>query len=298
MSVSMESSTDDRDATPTDLQRPADDATEVAGAPRGPMLRSLLRGALMALALIGSVLLVYGTIVSTLIHDQRQAHLGSEAKSPASTLSFGDASLTLQIPDIGTNLTVIEGVTVDHLRGGPAREPTGALPGDAGVMLVYGHRDAYGAPFERVERLVAGNAIYTQARNGPAIKYQVTEVLRHTTISKWKPPDDTKDLSYMVLVTSEGGWFERDQLVVIAKALPVSQSPARIADLTTGEMNGRAWMAHLALALLALLACIGAWRFLEGRAGRGVRLATILAAAALGIVSLLMALDSLLPLVR
>jgi len=250
------------------------------------------------LAVLASVLLVYGTIVSTLIHDQRQAHLGSEAKSPTPTLAFGDASLTLQIPDVGMNLTVIEGVTVDHLRGGPAREPTGALPGDAGVMLVYGHRDAYGAPFERLDKLVAGNAIYTQARNGPAIKYQVTDVLRHTRIGQWKPPADTKDLSYLVMVTSEGGWFQTDQLVVIAKALPVSQTPARIANLQTGEMNGRVWMAHLALAVLALFASLGAWRFLDGRAGRGVRLAAILAVAGLGTVALLMALDSFLPLVR
>lgn len=280
------------DATPVALERPVD------ATPRPPVLRPLLRGGAIALGLLAAVLLVYGTLVSTLIFDQRQAHLASQAASPTPLLAFGDASLTLQIPDVGMNLTVMEGVTVDHLRGAPTREPTGALPGDAGVMVVYGHREAYGAPFEHLDKVVAGNAVYTQARNGPAIKYQVTDVLRRTAISSWKVPADAKDLSYLVLVTSEGGWFENDQLVVVAKALPVSQTPARVADLQTGEMHGRAWMVHLALALLGLLAAVGSWRFLAGRAGSGVRISAILAVASLAIVELLMALDSLLPLVR
>jgi LPXTG-site transpeptidase (sortase) family protein len=298
VSTVVEQSPADNDATPQELLRPAQVPAEADSPPSGPVLRPLLRGAVLAIVLLAAVLLVYGTIVSTLIFDQRQDHLGSAAKSPTPSLAFGDASLTLQIPDLSMNLTTIEGVTVDHLRGGPAREPTGALPGDAGVMLVYGHREAYGAPFEHLDRVAKGTAIYTQARNGPVIKYQVTDVLRRTAIAEWKVPADTTDLSYLLLVTSEGGWFQHDQIVVIAKSLPVSQTPARIADLSTGEMSGRAWIAHFGLAVVALLGAVGSWRFLRGRAGNGVRLTAIGAMAVLAIVEVLMALDSLLPLVR
>jgi len=298
VSTVVEPSPASDDATPQELLRPANLPPDGDTLPSPPVLRPLLRGAVLAVVLLGAVLLVYGTIVSTLIFEQRQAHLGSAAKSATPSLAFGDASLTLQIPDLGMNVTTIEGVTVDHLRGGPAREPTGALPGDAGVMLVYGHREAYGAPFEHLDRVAKGTAIYTQARNGPVMKYQVTDVLRAASIVDWKAPSDTEDLSYLLLVTSEGGWFEHDQIVVIAKSLPVSETPARIANLQTGEMSGRAGIAHLGLAVVALLGAVGSWRFLRGRAGNGVRLTAIGAMAVLAIVAVLMALDSLLPLVR
>lgn len=72
-------------------------------------------------------------------------------------------------------LFVVEGVGVDDLKLGPGHYPDTGLPGAPGNFAVAGHRSTYGAPFFRLEELVAGDEVLVTDRNGTRFTYRVTE---------------------------------------------------------------------------------------------------------------------------
>ncbi len=72
---------------------------------------------------------------------------------------WGSAMARIQIPAIGVDKTVVEGVRVSDLRKGPGHYPTTPLPGQAGNAAIAGHRTTYGAPFGEIDKLVPGDEI-------------------------------------------------------------------------------------------------------------------------------------------
>jgi len=79
----------------------------------------------------------------------------------------------LEIPAIGLNVVVIEGVGHEDLQLGPGHIPETALPGRAGSSVISGHRTTYGAPFGNLDRLVAGDEIRVTTPEG-STRYVVT----------------------------------------------------------------------------------------------------------------------------
>ena len=71
----------------------------------------------------------------------------------------GSAIARMQIPRIGLDKTVVEGVRVGDLRKGPGHYPTTPLPGQAGNAAIAGHRTTYGAPFGDIHKLLPGDEI-------------------------------------------------------------------------------------------------------------------------------------------
>ncbi|MCY4193907.1 MAG: class E sortase [bacterium] len=78
----------------------------------------------------------------------------------------GSAIARIQIPAIGVDKTVVEGVRVGDLRKGPGHYPTTPLPGQAGNAGIAGHRTTYGAPFGDIDELRPGDQIIVTTIQG------------------------------------------------------------------------------------------------------------------------------------
>ncbi len=87
----------------------------------------------------------------------------------------GTAIARMQIPAIGVDKTVVEGVRVGDLRKGPGHYPTTPLPGQAGNASIAGHRTTYGAPFGEIDKLVPGDQILVTTIQGEFIYEVVTQ---------------------------------------------------------------------------------------------------------------------------
>ena len=71
----------------------------------------------------------------------------------------GDPVVRLQIPSIGVDYKVVEGVGLDELKKGPGHFPESVLPGQLGNAAIAGHRTTHGAPFYDVNKLDPGDTI-------------------------------------------------------------------------------------------------------------------------------------------
>jgi LPXTG-site transpeptidase (sortase) family protein len=80
----------------------------------------------------------------------------------------------IMIPKIGVEWIVHEGTDIASLKRGPGHYPGTALPGEASLCVIAGHRTTYGAPFNKVDKLVAGDEIILQSANNESFIYTVT----------------------------------------------------------------------------------------------------------------------------
>jgi sortase A len=86
----------------------------------------------------------------------------------------GEAVAIIRIPKIGVEKAVVQGVGVPDLKKGPGHYPTTPMPGQPGNAAIAGHRTTYGAPFFRLDELVAGDRIDVTTDQGD-FTYRVRE---------------------------------------------------------------------------------------------------------------------------
>ena len=86
----------------------------------------------------------------------------------------GSAIARIQIPRIGLDKTVVEGVRVGDLRKGPGHYPATAMLGQEGNAAIAGHRTTYGAPFGDIDELLPGDEMIITTIQGEFI-YKVLE---------------------------------------------------------------------------------------------------------------------------
>jgi sortase A len=80
---------------------------------------------------------------------------GALAARPAA----GEPLARLEIPAIGIDKIVVEGVQTGDLRKGPGHFPETPLPGEYGNASIAGHRTTYGQPFYDIDQIVIGDEI-------------------------------------------------------------------------------------------------------------------------------------------
>jgi sortase A len=302
--VTLTDDTRDGLSAPSTSLPPAIDAnTEMPRAPqreRPPRRHRFRRGAKFgALVVVGVVVLfvLNARVVSSVVHEQRQKHLAADWRSPSESIGIGEALAVLQAPNVGINTVIVEGLTVDNLRSGPARYERGALPGDQGTMVVFGHRTVYGAPFGRIDEMKTGDPVVIQARNGgPIVQYVVERVETDTRLEDLVLDDD--QFAYLVLVTNSSRWSGDEHTVVVASAYPVTDAPTEPPLLSdVGRVEVPFGIDSL-LGLAALAVAAVSWIFLRPRAPIGVRILVTAPIATLGVVRFLMLFDSVLPFAR
>lgn len=258
------------------------------------LLKNLIGAALIAVVLF----LIHDRVITTLIFQQRQQHLSAEMKGGTPTIEDGEAVAIIQAVDIDLNVVVVEGVTAENLRGGPARASASALPGDAGVAVVFGHRRAYGGPFERIDELANGQSIVVQTRSGgPITRYIVDRVEKGSSLAAVELSNEDV-IAYLLLVTNESSWTSNEQTIVIARALPVTDSEATTPQLAALTARGLPYGLDTLVAALAGLAAALSWVFLRGRTGLAIRIAVVAPSSIYCVIGVLSTLDSLLPLAR
>ena len=262
-----------------------------------PLRRWLLRGLAAMLALVATYI-VHSRVVTSVVYEQRQEHLAADLNRPKASIQQGEALGYIQIPSIGVNDVMVEGVTVDNLRSGPAHVSGSALPGDAGPMVVYGHRTAYGGPFGRISELAKDDHIVVQARSGgPIVEYVVASVERDTSVGD-VDIDKADELAFLLLVTAESGVFDEEVTVVVARALPVTEAAPASVDL--GDDPDRGFPFGLAL-LLGNVSAVGAilsYRFLARRTSPVVLVLVVAPQALLAGILVLNAFETIRPLAR
>ena len=258
--------------------------------------RTVVRVALLLGGLLAGWLL-FDSVLGPLVHEQRQHHLAAQYERPLPKIGDGAAVAVLQVPTLGINQVVVEGTSVEHLRSGPTHWTGSALPGDAGVMVVLGHRDAYGGPFHELATMKSGDSIVVQARNGgPIVRYLVDRVERHLTLESVALPQ-TDVVSYLLLATSEDGMFTGDQTVVVARALPVTEAAPVLPDLAN-DLRPAPFGLEALLALASMAIAVLSFQYLRVRSSALVRVVVVVPPAAYAALRLLMSLDSILALTR
>ena len=89
-----------------------------------------------------------------------------ETVEPITPAADGEATAIIEIPKIGLERVVVEGVSVADLKKGPGHYPETPLPGQEGNAAIAGHRTTYGAPFNRIDELAPGDEIFVQTVQG------------------------------------------------------------------------------------------------------------------------------------
>ena len=147
----------------------------------------------------------------------------------------GDAVAILQIPRIGVDKAVVEGVSRADLRQGPGHYPGTPLPGQPGNAAIAGHRTTYGAPFYRLDQLSPGDVVTVTTRQGK-FRYVVED-------KQIVPPSNSHALdasldSRLTLTTCHPRFSARRRLVVTA-TLQGAPAPAPPPDPATASPGGR-----------------------------------------------------------
>ncbi|HLU41034.1 MAG TPA: class E sortase [Microthrixaceae bacterium] len=97
---------------------------------------------------------------------ERLAEVDPATAPPMPPPPAGEPLGVIEIPKIGLEWAIVEGVSKEDLKKGPGHYPGTALPGQAGNAGIAGHRTTYGAPFNRIDELVPGDEIRVTTPQG------------------------------------------------------------------------------------------------------------------------------------
>lgn len=210
-----------------------------------------------------------------------RAHDGAVAVScPA----VGSPVGILDIPRLGLDQVIVEGVGSEQLSAGPGHYPSTPLRGQSGNAAVAGHRTTHGAPFLGLDTLVTGDRIEVTTLQG-----RFTYRVGHSVVVA---PSDTAALArsprpVLTLTTCNPRSGAAQRLIVVAELVtppaPSIRNPDGAEAVLTPDpaRSPAAWLV-LAGAVLGLAACYALVRLVDRRAaGR----CTARAALGLGLVA-------------
>lgn len=141
--------------------------------------RSLTVAASLLVA-AASVLIGFPAI-SNLVHnglqDRLRHQLGTSATKNAyvqGAIGEGQALTRIEIPHIGVDVVVVQGISLKALDAGTGHYPQTPLPCDTGDVAIAGHRTTYGKPFANVDRIRPGDQITLATPIGACV-YRVSQ---------------------------------------------------------------------------------------------------------------------------
>ena len=154
----------------------------------------------------------------------------------------GEAVAIIEIPKIGVDWAVVEGVGVPDLKKGPGHYPLTPMPGQLGNAAIAAHRTTYGAPFNRLDELEPGDEITVTTRQGEfAYVVETEQVVRPSQTEVLHPPADP-EAALLTLTTCHPKFSARERLVVTARLAPEAEPapaperPARRGDDGAGDV--------------------------------------------------------------
>ena len=186
------------------------------------MIRTLGFSLGVAAAVFGAALTVQGLQREAISSQQRERRLDPSSPliaAPASAdVRMGARLARLQIPTIGVDEIVVEGVSPRQLAIGAGHYPGTAPVGGRGSVGIAGHRTGWGDPFLRLDELERGDRIVLQTRRDRFI-YRVTNTKVVNPDARWVLNGDPKvDASFeLTLTTCTPVGTARDRLIVWAE---------------------------------------------------------------------------------
>lgn len=151
---------------------------------------------------------------------------GMQIESSGSGISIYDGltaedffPLKLSIPEIEVEWISYEGTDSATLKKGPGHESLTPLPGDIGRSTISGHRTTYGAPFNRVDELEAGDLIYLETISNELLVYKVTEQVIVKPTDVWIL--DGTDKKELLLTTCDPKFSAVNRLIIIAELVDI-----------------------------------------------------------------------------
>jgi sortase A len=116
---------------------------------------------------------------------ERTALLPERARVDAFTQSLGVHVARLEIPGIGLDEIVREGVDLSVIDKGVAHWSGTAGPGAIGNMVLAGHRTTKTAPFRDLDRAAVGDIVTVTGLDGRRAEYEITETIIVTPEEMW-----------------------------------------------------------------------------------------------------------------
>ena len=156
-------------------------------------------------------------------------------------VAHGSAQTILYVPRLGAgyHYVVVEGVGRDDLKKGPGHYPDTALPGQAGNLVISGHRTTYLAPFNRMDELKPGDPVIFEMADGwYTYKVVNTEIVSPTStyVIDNPYPDKRPVGRSFTFTTCNPKYSARQRLVVYGTYVshtPFNKPPAGI-DVVKG----------------------------------------------------------------
>ena len=146
---------------------------------RRPGARRGLTVAAVALVVAALGMLSF-PVLTDVYHNSLQSRLNKEFGEASTrqaylsgTLKSGESMTRLQIPKLGVNVIVVQGVDENALKAGAGHYPETPLPCEVGDVAIAGHRTTYGKPFANIDRLTTGDRIILTTPVGSCI-YRVS----------------------------------------------------------------------------------------------------------------------------
>jgi sortase A len=187
-------------------------------------------------------------------------------------VSEGEPTARIQIPAIGVDKIVVEGVSLPDLKKGPGHYPESPLPGQEGNAAIAGHRTTYGAPFNRIDELEPGDEITVQTVQGE-FTYLVKEqqIVRPSQVEVLQDKGDNR----LTLTACHPEYSARERIVVVAELAPDETPRPRPprgdgapAPVAIDDIDGEGAPAVPAILLGGLCAAIWLLAWLVGRLWR------------------------------
>jgi sortase A len=196
------------------------------------------------------------------------------------SLAIGDAVGQLEIPAIGVDYIVLEGVDLGTLESGPGHFPQTPLPGQPGNTAIAGHRATFDAPFNRLDELVPGDEVRVTTLQGTFV-YEVLPQQRPGAVDGDDPIGhylvsptaveilDDKGDNRITLMGCHPRYGSSQRIVVEGRLIGMAApaTPAAVATAADGEPDGAvllrgdkgSWVPVLAWSAAVLALCAVAW---------------------------------------
>jgi sortase A len=156
---------------------------------------------------------------------------------PEVAVAPGDAFAVLYIPRLGKTWAkaVVEGVTLDDLRGTIGHYPQSQQPGEVGNFALAGHRATNGEPFRDLPLVKAGDKVYVETEQSWYV-YTVrsTEIVRPTDVDVILPvpkrPGAKPTEALITLTTCNPRWASYERWITygsLTDEWPRSEGPPR-----------------------------------------------------------------------
>jgi len=182
---------------------------------------------LVAIALVFLAFPVYTDFVHNSLQGKLSKELGASTTKHAylaGTLRSGQSLTRIEIPKLGVNVVVVQGIDEESLKAGAGHYPETPLPCNVGDVAIAGHRTTYGKPFANIDRLTPGDEIILKTPIGSCV-YRVSQNPFAVLPTDWTVVANTPGQSTLTLTACHPKGSASHRLII--KAAMVSS------DLTT-----------------------------------------------------------------